>query len=636
MTSDKVEHLLGQAVQLNPADPNNITIAVEMAQALSHVFSVYVLQARSVPPMVLSATAELHEHLDSLFCKVISTPIWSNIHPDNPQSQDSPLYPLSIHYGKVLPPPPFPPATGPSALNTALPLDPDVLAGKGKGKEKAHPEDEPADDRGHGIERGKWSHPHTMSTRSHSHVTKAKHQHAISKAMITSEDERELDIAPIAEQPPTTRNKLPLANRLPPGVKLPPTHKGSRQCRKLVSMVVVISDDEGTQAVPQPAVKKAWKGYVEITETDEEMPMNVGHALKMGTAYVEILPAPKVTKAVPVIAATVAVDLAEDDHANLTSEVWLPGCSSCVQKALHKCGGKGSVAPNRGKKATATTTHCIHSRSHRRPSLVHVSPETDTAAPAAATTSGAPVPEVPPAPTLPSGIVSPIARASTSPLTATAIPTTTILTTTILTTTILTTTILTTTSPPTATADPLVVALRVEVATLQTTVASLEEKVSCGEKLLLEANQRLAEQEASSKLLATQFEQLCCELLPPNLPSPAEVCLPVIVGNSGTVADGAGPVASALCNVEAEAAAESASVEAAAESASVVLVLGNVEAEAALFSSYLICPYSNSSNLQIVLKTGTASAGTNGHYTTPLYPSIPLYSASPISGYSVL
>ena len=158
--------------------------------------------------MVLSAAAELHEHLDSPFCKVISTPIWSNIRPDDPWSQDSPLYPLSVCYGKALPPPPFPPAAGLSTLNAALPLDPDVPAGKGKGKEKAHPEDEPADNRGHGIERGKRSHPCTMSARSHSHVPKAKHQHATSKAMITSEDEWELDIAPIAEQPPTTRNKV--------------------------------------------------------------------------------------------------------------------------------------------------------------------------------------------------------------------------------------------------------------------------------------------------------------------------------------------------------------------------------------------------------------------------------------------
>ncbi|KAG1728662.1 hypothetical protein EDB19DRAFT_1913701 [Suillus lakei] len=32
----------------------------------------------------------------------------------------------------------------------------------------------------------------------------------------------------------------------------------------------------------------------------------------------------------------------------------------------------------------------------------------------------------------------------------------------------------------------------------------------------------------------------------------------------------------------------------------------------------------------------TTSARTNGHYTTPLYPSIPPYSTSPVSSYSVL
>ncbi|KAG1723454.1 hypothetical protein EDB19DRAFT_1834606 [Suillus lakei] len=564
-----VEQLLGQAVQLNPADPNNITIAVEIAQALSHIFSVYTLQARSVLPMVLSAAAELHEHLDSSFCKVISTPIWSNIHPDDPRSQDSPLYPLSIHYGKVLLPPPFPPATGPSALNAALPLDPDVPAGKGKGKEKAHPEDEPADDR-------KRSHPHTMSARSHSRVPKAKHQRTTSKAMITSEDEWELDIAPIAEQPPTTRNKLPLATRLPPGVKLPPALKGSCQCRKSVSMVVVTSNNEGTQAVPQPAVTKAWKGYVEIAETDEETPMNIGHAPRMGTAYVEIPPAPKVTKAVPAITTTVAVDLAEDDHANLTSEVWLPGCGSCVQKALvcrqdyNATGGELTVCAcchcSKHKCSELRKPQQLQLAAHVQDLAINLhwcmSPQRQTQPllqqpllpvhlyrkflphqhchPALS----APSPECPPHPSLPPPF--PPLLFSLPPL-----------------------------LPPQPQIHWLL-PLRVKVATLQTMVASLEEKVSCGEKLLLEANRRLAEQEASSKLLATQFEQLHRELLPPNLPSPAEVCLPVIVGNSRTVADGVGPVALALCNVEAEATAQSASV---------VSALGNVEAEGATEST---------------------------------------------------
>jgi hypothetical protein len=35
---DKVEHLLGQALQLDAADPKQISIAVEMAQSLASPF----------------------------------------------------------------------------------------------------------------------------------------------------------------------------------------------------------------------------------------------------------------------------------------------------------------------------------------------------------------------------------------------------------------------------------------------------------------------------------------------------------------------------------------------------------------------------------------------------------------------
>ncbi|KAG1835997.1 hypothetical protein DFJ58DRAFT_735277 [Suillus subalutaceus] len=70
---DRVEHLQGQALQLDRADPKHIAIEMEMVHALSHVFSVYALQTTSVLPMVLSAASELQEHLDAGFCNVIST-----------------------------------------------------------------------------------------------------------------------------------------------------------------------------------------------------------------------------------------------------------------------------------------------------------------------------------------------------------------------------------------------------------------------------------------------------------------------------------------------------------------------------------------------------------------------------------
>ncbi|KAG1734016.1 hypothetical protein EDD22DRAFT_852540 [Suillus occidentalis] len=91
----------------------------DKVEHMSHVFSVYALQTTAMPPMVLSVAAELQEHLDSSFYKVVSTPVWTNIHPDNPHDKISPLYPKSVGYDQPPPPSPTPTtttlATGPSA-----------------------------------------------------------------------------------------------------------------------------------------------------------------------------------------------------------------------------------------------------------------------------------------------------------------------------------------------------------------------------------------------------------------------------------------------------------------------------------------------------------------------------------------
>ncbi|KAG0693662.1 hypothetical protein DFH29DRAFT_1007066 [Suillus ampliporus] len=477
---DKVEHLLGQALQLKPADPKHIAIAMEMASSLSDVFTRHTYSATSVPPMVLSAAAELQEHLDSSFCNVVSTPVWSNIRPDDPWCRNSPLYPLTVAYG-IPPPPTNPPVAGPSGSNAAL--APDVLAGKGKGKERADPEGEPAEQRGCGIEQSKR--PRVMSTtRSQSRAPKSKWQRATSKAMITSEDEQ-------------TGASCQEEDFLPPS-KIP-SYTASQ-----VSGLNMVTDDEGLQATPNPRSKT--KQYVEIDELDDEMPMNVGPAPKMGRPYVEIPPTPS----------AIAGPVAADDQAT-DLMVWSPGCGPCVHRGLvcrqgfnnssaalticgschrlkHKCGGNGSAAPTtKGRKPAATTTRRARSRSHRRPSPVHVSPETDdTAAPAAASTSApSPLPlPLPLPPPLPSPLPSPLRPATTAPA-----------------------------SSPDGPADESVLALKEQVEALQSTVASLEAKASIGEKHLLEANQRLADQEATSKLLAKQFEELRRQLLPPPVPA---------------------------------------------------------------------------------------------------------------------
>ncbi|KIK31476.1 hypothetical protein CY34DRAFT_111365, partial [Suillus luteus UH-Slu-Lm8-n1] len=203
---DKIKHLLGQALQLDAGDPNHISIAMEMARTLNHVFDTYTMQATSVPPMVLSAAAEIHTNLDVFCCNVATMPVWTNIQPDDPHAKNSPLYPLSIRYGTPDPPTPAPP-----------PAQPTPGPSKGKGKEKAIPEEDTTDDRGHQLECSKHPRHRTMTV-----------------------------------------------------PQLVPAHK------------------------PLKGVLKKRPEYVEIDELDEE-PIVVGPAPKMGTPYVDVPHAPKVT-----------------------------------------------------------------------------------------------------------------------------------------------------------------------------------------------------------------------------------------------------------------------------------------------------------------------------------------------------
>ncbi|KAG1770132.1 hypothetical protein EV702DRAFT_1049457 [Suillus placidus] len=157
--------------KLDAADSKHIPIVVEMAQALTDAFSGHAVQATSVPPMVLSAAAELHAHLDSSFCQVVSTLVWTNLRPEDPRCKASPLYPLTIGYGKPVPPTPVPPTPVPPTPVPPTPVPPtpvpptpvpptpvpptpvpptpvppatQLTAGpsKGKGKEKAVPEED--------------------------------------------------------------------------------------------------------------------------------------------------------------------------------------------------------------------------------------------------------------------------------------------------------------------------------------------------------------------------------------------------------------------------------------------------------------------------------------------------------------
>ncbi|KAG2111433.1 hypothetical protein DEU56DRAFT_762203 [Suillus clintonianus] len=491
--ADKVDYILGQALQLDPADPRHIALGTELASTLSFTFGSFAYGATSVSPMVLSAAAEIHEHLDASRCKIATAPVWSNIRPDDPRSRSSPLYPCIHGYGNPPPstnapvsgplnppapalppragpsnrlPPTIPPVAGLSGSNAALAQDAAALAGKGKGKAREDPVAESTEERGRGMERGNQS-----------RAPKAKRQRATSKAMITSEDDRELDEADIPQDKPVpaARKKSSLPTRLPPALRK------TRLASKSASLTITSTDEEDVEAPTNPPPKMP-KKYVEIAdEEDEEMPMNVGPAPKMGTPYILVPPAP--------------IAIAGNDAAD--PNVWRPGCGPCRHRGLacrqgfniagspltvceschrlkHRCGGNGSAIPaTKGKKAAATTSRPPCSKSRRRPSPVHVSPETvDSAAPAAASTSGAPAPVV-------AAITAPVAAPApiTAPITATApIPTPAAA------------------STPDRPADASVVAL---IEALHSTVASLEAK-----------------------------------LLPPPVPaSPVLACLPVMISN---------------------------------------------------------------------------------------------------------
>ncbi|KAG1731776.1 hypothetical protein EDB19DRAFT_1831595 [Suillus lakei] len=474
-----VEHMLGQALQLDAAHPKHITIAQDMARALHYVFSHYSLKTTSLLPMVLSAGAELQEHLDPSFSKVVSMPVWTNVHPDDPCCKNSPLYPLTIGYGQPATPatdtadPSAAPATGSSA--------------KARGKQKVAPDEEPEEDRGRQLERGKHSRPCTMST---STTPKAKHTHAKSKskAVITSDDDLELDSAAAAAPQSTLAPAKPLKGVL----------KRTRE------------------SIPNPVSEKG-PSYLQTDELEEE-PMIVGPAPRMGTPYVEIPPAPKFSAK----AASPANGLQEDLKADSTSLVWSPACGGCVQRQLiccqgynanqeplvvcawchrtkHKCGGKGSAAPTKSRKPAA------RSRSRHRASTVNVTINSDDEASSTGNVAAATITAATPATTATTATTAAAPATTTTPSTPT--PATTPAT-------------MHVPAPDSQTVLALGGGGGGGLAVLQTMVASLVERVGTSEQLL---------QEANAKLLTNQVAALQQMVNPTTAKSPAAEPLPVVI-----------------------------------------------------------------------------------------------------------
>ncbi|KAG1828927.1 hypothetical protein EV424DRAFT_1344467 [Suillus variegatus] len=146
--SDKIEHILGQACQLQPKDSNHISLATNMAQAITEVFMTHGALVTVLSPLILSATAKLQEHVDG----------------DN---------------------------SGISSLPSPSPQ-------AGASKTPALP----AEEWGRGTQRGKR--PRASSVHSQSRPAISKKQRSKSRAIITTDDELDEDsdkVAPLPTKP---------------------------------------------------------------------------------------------------------------------------------------------------------------------------------------------------------------------------------------------------------------------------------------------------------------------------------------------------------------------------------------------------------------------------------------------------
>ncbi|KAG1820777.1 hypothetical protein EV424DRAFT_1347036 [Suillus variegatus] len=167
--SDKIEHILGQACQLQPKDSNHISLATNMAQAITEVFMTHGALVTVLSPLILSAAAKLQEHMDGDKSSISSPPVWTQIRGDDRQIQGHPLFPATLHYG--------------TSTSKAPPL--------------------PAEEWGRGTQRGK--HPWASSAHSQSRPAISKTQCGKFRAIITTDDELDEDSDEVAPPPSTPK-----------------------------------------------------------------------------------------------------------------------------------------------------------------------------------------------------------------------------------------------------------------------------------------------------------------------------------------------------------------------------------------------------------------------------------------------
>ncbi|KAG1908946.1 uncharacterized protein F5891DRAFT_974222 [Suillus fuscotomentosus] len=155
--ADKIEHLLGQAWQLDAGNPEHLTIVMEMGRALTQAMMSHGRSVTILSPLILSAAAELQQHMNASRTGLTGTPAWGNIRGDDIRIKTHPLFPSIRNYRRSPSASASPPRLGPSQLRKQLAME----------------------------------EPEECGARSRSRPAMSKRQQQKSKAIITSDDELE-------------------------------------------------------------------------------------------------------------------------------------------------------------------------------------------------------------------------------------------------------------------------------------------------------------------------------------------------------------------------------------------------------------------------------------------------------------
>ncbi|KAG1796139.1 hypothetical protein EV424DRAFT_1353254 [Suillus variegatus] len=308
--ANKINHLLGQASQLDAADARHLTIAMEMGKVLTQVMMSHGGSATVLSPLILSAAAELQQHMNISRTGLTGTPVWANIRGDDVRIQTHPLFPSTRNYRRS--PPPSPPSQGPS-------------------KPRKRPVVEEPEECGRGTERGKRA--RAPSTRSWSHPAMSKRQHQKSRAVASSNDE--------------------LDEEIPATPAIPTTTKARRQYVEIDTEEDMDEDADEEDAMEPSRTSTAAVAALPITSGPDLMedeftnPMAVVWAPRCGQC--------------------VAWDLIcrQGYHKDHSGKLRI--CALCSRLKI-RCGGKGSDAPRMKQKSV--TARRVRSQYRRRRLLV--------------------------------------------------------------------------------------------------------------------------------------------------------------------------------------------------------------------------------------------------------------------------